>query len=426
MTHNEVDTLGGTENFRRLDGVFRARTPPVGPFIVTSAADLDAADLLAGFRDRFVIADDLVAYFDGNSLGRLPIATRDRLERFVREEWGGDLIRGWTDRWVDLPVQVGDELGALLGAAPGQTIVADSTSVCLYKLLHAGVDLRPGRTEIVVERAGFPTDRYLVESVARARGLDVVLADDPTDLSDAVGERTAVVVLNHVDYRTGLLLDLPGLTERIHAAGALALWDLCHSVGVLPIDLDGAGVDFAVGCTYKYLNAGPGAPAFLHVAERHLDQTRQPIAGWWSAADLFAMGDEYSAAPDVRRMLSGTPPVAGIVAVQEGVRLTAEAGIDAIRAKSEALTGFALELLDTHGLMTVTPREAALRGGHVTVRHPDARRVAEAVAHRGVLPDFREPDLIRLGLSPLSTSFAEVEAGIGVLADAITSIGSGT
>lgn len=392
--------------------------------MTSTAADLDATDPLAAFRDRFVVEPDMVAYFDGNSLGRLPRATRDRLARFVSDEWGGDLIRGWADRWVDLPVVVGDEVGALIGSASGQCVVADSTSVCLYKLLHVAAELRPDRSQVVVERSGFPTDRYLVESVARARGLEVVLVDDPTDLSDVVGDRTAVVVLNHVDYRTGLLLDLPRLTEQVHAAGALVLWDLCHTAGVVPIDLDAAAVDLAVGCTYKYLNAGPGAPAFLHVAALHLASARQPIEGWWSAADLFAMGDVYEPATDVRRMLSGTPPVAGIIAVQEGVRLVAEAGVGAIRAKSVRLTGLAIDLLDERGLETVTPRAAAARGGHVTVRHPRARQVAQVAAERGVVPDFREPDLVRLGLSPLSTSFAEVAAGIDVLADVAGSIGS--
>ncbi|MGA8850334.1 MAG: aminotransferase class V-fold PLP-dependent enzyme [Aeromicrobium sp.] len=390
---------------------------------MTTAAELDAADPLASFRDRFVIEDDLIAYFDGNSLGRLPLATRDRLESFVREEWGRDLIRGWADRWVDLPTVVGDEVGALMGAAAGQTIMADSTSVSLYKLLHTAIDLRPGRSEIVVERAGFPTDRYLVEAVAKARGLDVTFVDDPTDLTQIVSERTVVVVLNHVDYRSGLLLDVATLTNQIHAAGALALWDVCHSVGALPIDLDGAGIDLAVGCTYKYLNAGPGAPAFLYVAEQHLAAARQPIEGWWSAANLFAMGEQYEAAPSMRKMLSGTPPVGGMIAVQEGARLTAEAGTEAIRTKSVALTSFALGLIEAHGLDTVTPRDAARRGGHVTIRHPQARQVTAAATARGVLPDFREPDLIRLGLSPLSTSFVEVEAGVAVLADVISSIG---
>lgn len=389
---------------------------------MTTAAELDATDSLAAFRERFVIEEDLLAYFDGNSLGRLPEATRERLTTFVREEWGRDLIRGWADRWVDLPVVVGDEIGALVGAAAGQTVVADSTSVCLYKVLHAAGDLRPERCEIVVERAGFPTDRYLVESVARARGLEVRFVDDPTDLSGALTERTAVVVLNHVDYRSGQLLDVAELTEQIHAVGALALWDLCHSAGVLPIDLDGAGVDLAVGCTYKYLNGGPGAPAFIYVAQQHLGQVRQPVEGWWSAADLFAMADQYQASPSIRRMLSGTPPVSGIIAVQEGVRLTAEAGVAAVRAKSVALTSYALDLIDAHGLVTVTPRDPDLRGGHVTIQHPRARAITAEATARGVLPDFREPDLIRLGLSPLSTSFAEVEAGIDVLVEVIAAL----
>ena len=386
---------------------------------------LDAADPLAAFRDRFVIDDDLVAYLDGNSLGRLPKATVDRLTAFVRQEWGNRLIRGWDDSWVDLPVTVGDELGAaLLGAAPGQTIVADSTSVNIYKLLHAAAGLRPDRYEIVIDATNFPTDRYLVESVAAARDMTVRwlqpdLIDNVTVdvLAGALGQRTSVVVLSQVDYRSGTLVDLPVITKVVHAAGAVVVWDLCHSAGVLPIGLDEAEVDFAVGCTYKYLNAGPGGPAFMYVAGRHVAEVTQPIAGWFSAADLFAMSDTYEAAPTIRRMLSGTPSVAGIVAVREGVRLIAEAGIEAIRAKSEALTAYAIELLDEAGLEVVTPRGAARRGSHVTVRHPDARRIADQMINREVVPDFREPDLIRLGLSPLTTSFAEVEAGVGILVE---------
>lgn len=391
--------------------------------MTTPPGDLDASDPLAGFRDRFVIDSDLVAYLDGNSLGRLPAATVERLAGFVRDEWGGRLIRGWEDAWVDLPVTVGDELGAaLLGAAPGQTVIADSTSVNIYKLLHAAVGLRPDRDEIVIDATNFPTDRYLVESVAASRGmvvrwLEPDLVDNVTVdvLQRALGERTALVVLSHVDYRSGTLLDLAALTTQIHAAGAVVLWDLCHSVGALPIKLDSAGVDFAVGCTYKYLNGGPGAPAFMYVAERHLASATQPIAGWWSAADLFAMSDTYQAAPTIRRMLSGTPSIPGIMAVQEGVRLIAQAGVEAIRAKSEALVAYAIELLDDAGLEIVTPRDPALRGSHVTVRHAEAHAVTAAMIDRGVIPDFREPDLIRLGLSPLSTSFAEVAVGVEIL-----------
>jgi kynureninase len=391
---------------------------------VTTPPDvLDAADPLAAFRDRFVIDDDLIAYLDGNSLGRVPKATVERLATFVREEWGGRLIRGWDDSWVELPVTVGDELGAaLLGAAAGQTVIADSTSVNIFKLLHAAAGLRPDRDEIVIDATNFPTDRYLVESVAAARGMTVRwlhpdLVDNVTVdiVAGVLGERTALVVLSQVDYRSGTLVDLPAVTQLVHDAGALVLWDLCHSAGVLPIGLDVAQADFAVGCTYKYLNSGPGSPAFMYVAARHVAEVTQPISGWFSAADLFAMSDTYTAAPDIRRMLSGTPAVAGIVAVQEGVRVIAEAGVDAIRAKSEDLTTYAIGLLDEAGLEIVTPRDAKTRGSHVTVRHPDARGIADQMIERGVVPDFREPDLIRLGLSPLSTSFAEVEAGVRVL-----------
>lgn len=392
---------------------------------------LDADDGLAAFRDRFVIDDDLVAYLDGNSLGRLPKSTLERLSTFVRDEWGGRLIRGWAESWVDLAVTVGDELGtALLGAAPGQTVVADSTSVCLYKLLHAAAGLQPGRDEIVIDATNFPTDRYLVESVAQSRGMTVrwvhpdLIENVTVDVLEAVlGEQTAVVVLSHVDYRSGTLLDLPALTAAVHEAGAVVIWDLCHSAGVVPVDLDAARADFAVGCTYKYINAGPGAPAFVYVAERHLADAHQPIAGWWSAADLFAMSDTYEESSTIRRLLSGTPPVSGILAVQEGVRLIAEAGVDAIREKSERLTAYAIELLDEAGLEMLTPRDPARRGSHVTVRHPGARAVTERLVERGVVPDFREPDLVRLGLSPLTTSYGELAAAIGVLAEEATPIG---
>ena len=387
-----------------------------------TALDLDAADPLASFREKFVIGDDPIAYLDGNSLGRLPKSTAARLREVIDQEWGGRLIRGWEEGWVDLPTGVGDLLGeALIGAAAGQTVIADSTSVNLYKLLHAAAGIRSDRTEIVVDDTNFPTDRYLVESVAAARGLTVrwihpTLEDSVTaELLDTVlGPETAIVVLSHVDYRSGVLLDLPAMTTQIQAAGAVVIWDLCHSVGVAPIGLDAAGVDFAVGCTYKYVNAGPGAPAFLYVAERHLAGISQPITGWWSASDMFAMSGDYVPAASIRKMLSGTANVLGIVAVEEGVKLIAEAGIGAIRAKSLALTDFEIALVDqwspTSSDNLVTPRDHAIRGGHVTVRSPVAREVTQHLTAHGVVPDFRNPDMIRLGLSPLTTSFAEVYA----------------
>jgi len=386
------------------------------------ALALDAADPLAHFRDRFVIGDDLIAYLDGNSLGRLPKATAARLRDVIDHEWGGRLIRGWEEKWVDLPTSVGDLLGReLLGADAGQTVIADSTSVNIYKILHAAASVRPGRNEIVVDDTNFPTDRYLVESVAAERGLtvrwispDLVESVTPELLGTVLGPNTAMVLLSQVDYRSGTLLDLPGLTAQIQASGGVVIWDVCHSVGVLPIALDAAGVDFAVGCTYKYVNAGPGAPAFMYVAERHLADVRQPITGWWSAGDMFAMAADYVPAPSIRKMLSGTANVLGIVAVEEGVKLIAEAGIDAIRAKSIALTAFEISLVDqwndSSAESLVTPRDSALRGGHVTVRTPRARAIADHLTANGIIPDFRNPDMIRLGLSPLTTSFSELWA----------------
>ena len=391
------------------------------------AAALDAADPLSAFRDRFLPADDVVAYFDGNSLGRPPRATAERLAAFVTEAWGGRLSRGWDEGWVELPATVGDEVAAVvLGAAPGQTVVADSTSVNLFKVLHAACDLRPDRDEIVVDTTNFPTDRYLVEGVAAQRGMTVrwlepdLVEHVTTDgLAEVLGKRTAVVALSHVDYRSAAILDVNGITAQVHAAGGLVVWDLCHSAGALPIALDADDVDFAVGCTYKYLDAGPGAPAFLYVAARHLPDVAQPIPGWFSAADLFAMADRYTAAPDIRRMLSGTPNVMGILAAREGVRLVGEAGIDAIRTKSVALTDFLLELIDLLDVTVLSPRDSARRGSHVTIQVPDAEKAAKRLGERGVIPDVRRPDLLRLGLSPLSTSFTEVHAGWAVLADVL-------
>lgn len=386
------------------------------------AATLDRADPLARFRDRFVMGAEPLAYLDGNSLGRLPKATAARLRDVIDHEWGGRLIRGWEEKWLDLPTVVGDRLGAVvLGAGAGQTVIADSTSVNLYKLIHAAIGLRPGRTEIVIDDTNFPTDRYLVESIAAARTRTVrrirpAFVESVTAelLETALGPDTAVVVLSQVDYRSGTLLDLAAITAQVHAAGAVVVWDLCHSVGVVPIELDAAGVDFAVGCTYKYLNAGPGAPAFMYVAERHLADVTQPITGWWSAEDMFAMATEYAPATSIRKMLSGTANVLGIVAVDEGIKLIAEAGIAAIRAKSLALTDFQIALIDQCGPVShesvVTPRNHVRRGGHVTVRTPKARDITARLMAHGIIPDFRNPDMIRLGLSPLTTSFGEVFA----------------
>ena len=399
--------------------------------MIDDPARLDAADPLAAYRDRFVGADQALVYFDGNSLGRPLRATGPRLARFVEEEWGGRLIRGWDESWFELPLRLGDDLGRIvLGAAPGQTVVGDSTTVLLYKAMRAAVAARPGRTEIVIDRDNFPTDRYVAAGIARECGLTLRWIDVDLDagvtaaqLEATVGPETALVVLSHVAYRSAWLADLPALTRIAQDAGALVLWDLCHSAGSVPMGLDAAGVDLAVGCTYKYLNGGPGSPAFAYVAERHLGELTQPIQGWMGAMDPFLMGPTYAPAAGIRRLLSGTPPIVGMLAMQDMLALLDEAGMDAVRAKSLALTSYAVDLADELlaplGVVLASPRDPALRGGHVTLNHPRMREVTAALWERDVIPDYRDPDGLRLGLSPLSTSFAEVRSGLEVVREVL-------
>ena len=392
--------------------------------MTADAAGLDAGDPLAQFRERFVGADTPLVYFDGNSLGRPLVATGARLAGFVEEQWGGRLIRGWDEAWLDLPLRIGDQLARVaLGAAPGQVALGDSTTVLLYKLMRAAVAARPGRTEIVLDRDQFPTDRYVAAGVAEECGLTLRWIDVDTaagvsadQLAAVVGPQTALVVLNHVAYRSAYLADLPELTRITQDAGALVLWDLCHSAGVVPTGLDEAGVDLAVGCTYKYLNGGPGSPAFLYVAERLQDELTQPIQGWLGAADPFLMGPSYVPAQGVRRFLSGTPPILGMLALQDMLALLGEAGLDAIRTKSVALTTYAVELADELlvplGVELASPQDPDVRGSHVTVNHPLMREVTAALWELDVVPDYRDPHGLRIGLSPLSTSFAEVRDGL--------------
>lgn len=399
----------------------------------SGAEQLDAIDPLARFRDRFVGADTDLVYFDGNSLGRPVAAAAERLGEFVRQDWGGRLIRGWDESWMDLPTRLGDDLGRVaLGAAAGQTAVGDSTTVWLYKLMRAAVDhavrTDPGRTEIVIDTDNFPTDRYVAEGIAAERGLTLRWIEVDTSagvtaeqLTEAVGERTALVVLNHVAYRSAWLADAAELTRIVHAAGALVLWDLCHSAGAVQVALDEWDVDLAVGCTYKYLNGGPGSPAFGYVNARLQDELTQPIQGWMGHADPFLMGPGYTPAPGIRRFISGTPPILGMVAMQSMLELVEEAGIDAIRAKSVALTSYAVELADATlpGVTLASPRDPALRGGHVTLHHDRMREVTARLWERDVIPDYRDPGGLRIGLSPLSTSFDEVERGIAAVAEAL-------
>lgn len=385
------------------------------------AEELDDADELAFLRAEFLPIEDpgVVAYLDGNSLGRPPADVAERMRELVHEQWGTSLIRSWSRGWLELPEQLGDRIAEVcLGAGPGQTVLADSTSVCLYKALRAAARLRPGRTELVTDRGNFPTDRYLTESVAEELGLSVRYLDtvDEASLREVLNERTALVTLSHVDYRTAEIADMAAINTAVHECGALSVWDLCHSVGALPVRLEHSGTDFAVGCTYKFLNAGPGAPAFLFADARLHEAIEQPIRGWMSARDIFAMAPEYRAAEGIRRMVSGTPPILGLAGVAAGIELTARAGIERIRAKSLALTELAIQChdawLERLGYRLGTPRAPELRGGHVTVEHPSAERLAKRCGEAGVIVDFRAPNGIRIGPAALSTGYTELWDGM--------------
>jgi len=354
------------------------------------AADLDAADPLAGFRDRFMLPGPGLIYLDGNSLGMLPAATAQRLAEVISQDWGTGLIRSWA-HWMDLPGQAGDLLGQhLLGAAPGQIVVSDSTTVNLYKLASAALDARPGRPVLVTDADNFPTDRYVLDGIAtRAREggrLRMIRTDmdqgiRPDDVRAAIGPDTALVCLSHVAYRSGALADMAAITEIVHQAGALMLWDLCHSVGAVPVELDRCDVDLAVGCTYKYLNAGPGAPGFLYVSARLREVLRQPIWGWFSQRDQFAMGPRYDPAAGIAKFMTGTPSIPGTAAVEEGARLLLEAGLRPMRAKSLRLTSYLIDLggawLEPLGCALATPRDGSRRGGQRRAKARDGRRCDE-------------------------------------------------
>jgi kynureninase len=402
--------------------------------LAARAAELDAADPLAKFRDRFITpaGHDVVSYLDGNSLGRPLTATADLLEDFVRAQWAGRLIRGWTDGWLEWPITLGDRLGAIaLGARPGQTVVADSTTVLLYKLSRAAVDARPGRRKVLLDTDNFPTDRYVLEGIAAERGLtlewietDPAAGITPDQVAERVDAETALVLFSHVAYRSGWAADVPAITAAAHEAGALALWDLCHSAGSVPIELDAWGVDLAVGCTYKYLNGGPGAPAFAYARAGLLGELRQPIQGWMGHRASFDMGPGYEPAAGSRSLLSGTPPILAMVPLHANLDLLEEAGIGGVREKSLLLTDYALELADAWfaplGVSVVSPRAPERRGGHVTLRRAGFAELLGPLWDSGVIPDYRRPDGLRIGPAPLSTSFAEVHAGLARLRELLT------
>ncbi len=385
---------------------------------------LDRSDPLAPFRDRFVLPEG-VLYLDGNSLGPLPRAAVERMRRVVEEEWGRDLIRSWNlHGWIDLPRRVGDKIARLVGAEPGEVVVADSTSVDLFKVAAAALELRPGRRAIVSERDNFPTDLYVLEGLARQLGRGHELrAVGREEVPGAVDDDVALVVLTQVDYRSGALWDLAETTRAVQERGALVLWDLCHSAGALPVDLGGAGADLAVGCGYKYLNGGPGAPAFLYAARRHQESLRNPIQGWLGHAEPFAFERSFRPAPGIDRFQGGTPPVLSLAALDAALDVFAGVDMEALRAKSIALGDLFLERVEARcgglGLEVACPRDGKARGSQVALHHPQGYAVVQALGARGVIGDFRTPDVLRFGLAPLYLRYADVWDAVEHLAEVL-------
>jgi kynureninase len=398
------------------------------------ARQLDAEDELSHFREAFVSSEPGLIYLDGNSLGRLPRHAIERMRVAVEQEWGHDLIRAWNADWYQAPGRVGDKIGRLLGAGPGQVIACDSTSVNLFKLVMAALAMRPGRKRIVSDVLNFPSDLYILQGCTRLldnrHSLHLVPSSDgmmvdPQSLREAIDEQTALVALSHVTFKSGFLHDIASVTERAHQVGALVLWDLSHSVGVVPVELDGWEVDLAVGCTYKYLNGGPGSPAFLYVHRGLQADLLSPIWGWFGQHAPFEFNLDYEPAEGVARFLVGTPPVLSLLAMESALGLTLQAGIERIRHKSVWLTSYLVYLVDTVlaplGFVLGSPRDPARRGSHVSVRHPEGYRINRAlIEEMQVLPDFREPDNIRLGLVPLYTSFAEVWEAVERIRQVVT------
>ncbi|MEU2623614.1 kynureninase [Streptomyces sp. NPDC007157] len=384
------------------------------------AEKLDAADELAGVRSRFVL--DEVTYLDGNSLGALPAHVPGRVEDVVRRQWGELRIRSWDESgWWTAPERIGDRIAPLVGAAAGQIVVGDSTSVNVFKALVGAVRLAgEGRTEILVDATTFPTDGYIAESAARLTGR-TLRPVAPSDVRTALSDRTAAVLLNHVDYRTGRLYDLPSLTAAIHAAGAVAVWDLCHTAGALPVGLDEHGVDLAVGCTYKYLNGGPGSPAYLYVRRDLQDRFDSPLPGWNSHAEPFGMRSEYEPAAGAVRGRVGTPDILSMLALEAALEVWDEVPVAAVRAKSLALTDFFLECVEAYlpagRVECVTPLAHEERGSQIALRCPDAGDVMKRLIERGVVGDFRHPDVLRFGFTPLYVGFADAERAARVLAE---------
>jgi kynureninase len=386
----------------------------------------DAADALAPLRELFALPDGVI-YLDGNSLGARPKAALARAQDVIAREWGKDLIGSWNSAgWFDLPKRLGDRLAPLIGARPGEVVVNDTTSLNLFKALAAALKMQAGgsgkeRRVLVTERSNFPTDIYMAQGLTEwlDRDYQLRLVDSVEELPRAIDINTAVVMLTHVNYRTGYQHDMAALSARAHAMGALIVWDLAHSAGAVPVDLHAAGADLAVGCTYKYLNGGPGAPAFIWVPERHQDAFSQPLSGWWGHARPFAMTPDFEPVDGIGRALCGTQPIVSLALVECGLEIFERAGMDAIRAKSLALTDLFIALMEErcagHRLELATPREHARRGSQVSVAHPHGYAVMQALIARGVIGDYREPAIMRFGFTPLYTSFADVWDAVEIL-----------
>jgi kynureninase len=391
------------------------------------ALELDSHDFLASFRDRFIIADPNLIYLDGNSLGRLTKTSAERLRMAIEDEWGRDLIRGWNKGWWNSPARVGEKIARLVGADAGQVIVTDSTSVDLFKLTMAALAHDPERKRIVTDAFNFPSDLYVLQGcvqllgghheIIRIGSTDSDITPDLAALEAAIDEKTALVTLSHVLFKSGYLYDMSAVTEMAHRKGALVLWDLCHSVGAVPIALDACGADLAVGCTYKYLNGGPGSPAFLYVRKELQEKILSPIWGWWAQKSPFAFGLDYVPAPGISRFLTGSQPILGMLTMEAALDPILEAGMDRLRDKSVRLTEYLIQLFDYFlaplGFTLGSPRTSNQRGSHVSIRHPEGYRINRAlIEEMNVIPDFREPDNIRLGLAPLYTTFGEVWEGM--------------
>ena len=384
----------------------------------------DAGDPLRSLRDRFVIPGGVI-YLDGNSLGPMPRAAADTMRHTVEQEWGQDLIKSWNSAgWFELPLQLGNRLGAVIGAAPGQTVVCDTTSINLYKAVHAAIGLRPDRDVVIAEAASFPTDLYIIEGALRSAGRPMqrrLVGVDGPSVEALLDERVAAVVLSHVDYRSGALLDVAGITERVHKAGALMVWDLCHSAGVIEIGFDRHAVDFAVGCTYKYLNGGPGSPAFISVATAHQASATHPLSGWWGHAAPFAFDRDFRPDASIKRFLCGTPPIISLRGVDAALDALDGVEIAALREKSLALTELFMARIEAllPGFEIITPRQSSLRGSQVAIAFEHGYAVVQAMIERGVIGDFREPDVMRFGFAPLYLRFVDVWDAAAMLADCV-------